>query len=81
MLLSALVLSGMVHFGSHIPTHGAQARLGALGAITDLVQLLQKYYQATEFTGKTKTLQQLHNLKTDSQKLPLVTTNCLFSLL
>lgn len=78
MLLSALMLPGMVHFGSHIPTHGAQAHLGA---ITDSVQLLQKYYQATEFTGKTKTLQQLHNLKTDSQKLPLVTTNCLFSLL
>lgn len=84
VLLSALVPTCAVHFGSHTHIHGAQAHLRPLErpqnlfscCRTDVVLLLQSCccYQATKITGKTKTLQQLCDLKTDRQKVALVTT-------
>lgn len=58
-------------------THGAYAHFRALAVITGSVQLFQKHYQATMITGKTKTLQPLPNLIPNSQKVALVTTDCL----
>jgi len=43
----------------------------------DSIQLFQECYQTTKITGKTKSLQQLCNLKANSQQVALVTTGCL----